>query len=551
MIKRLHIRNYAIIEALEVDFSEGMTIITGETGAGKSILLGALGLILGERSDAKVLYNEAERCIVEGIFDLKKYDLRAKFDLHEIEYDPDEVIIRREIAPNGKSRAFINDSPANLTALKDITGALIDLHQQFDTLDLQNTSLQLQMVDALAGHKPTLLEYRKSYREYAALQRKHSEMVEMQSRSARELEFLQFQLNELEEAKLDPAEQTKLELERDRLQNAEDIARKLSAASNALSEGEQPILGVLRSIQQQLQSVSKYHPQIPTLVTQLDQCFYELEELAKSCDNIAEATEFDPKRFEEVQVRLDALYRLFKKHGVPDVTALVALRDQTALQVDQLGDLSGEISRIDKQIAQSKTLLEILATTISQGRADSKLPFEEKIHALLGQLGMEHARLMVMIEPTVLGPDGSDNVHFLFASNKGSRLLPIKDVASGGELSRLSLVTKSLVAASIPLPTLIFDEIDAGVSGDIALKMGRILEELATHHQICVITHSPQVAARGDKHYFVYKSIREDRTLTHVRSLNHEERVRSIAVMLSQNPPGDAALANAKELMGG
>ena len=322
-------------------------------------------------------------------------------------------------------------------------------------------------------------------------------------------------------------------------------------AYHGLTESETAILGMLRQIRGQVAGVSRFHTDLPAMVEKIDSLYLELEEVASTCSLIAEQSEFNPERFEEVQTRLDQLYRLMKKHGVPDVEALVALRNETAHKLDLLGDVSGDIAQLEKKTAQQHRELLLLATQITANRKAAAIPFEEKVYDRLSKLSMPNARLTVNFESlSDIGPDGRDAVLFLFASNKGSRPMPIKDIASGGELSRLSLATKSLVAASIPLPTLIFDEIDAGVSGDVALQMGRILQVLATHHQVVVITHSPQVASRPGRHYFIYKTDRDNRTYTQVRQLTTDERVRSIAVMLSQNPPTEAAIANARELVG-
>lgn len=550
MLKRLHIRNYALIDELDIICSEHLTIITGETGAGKSILLGALGLIMGERADSKIFYNDQEKCVVEGFFEVKGYDLHAFFNDHELDYD-DEVVIRRELSPAGKSRAFINDTPVNNQVLQRLTENLVDLHQQFDTLDIHNVNFQLRMIDALADNSEPLKVYREGYKKYAADRRKLTDMIERSQNGAKEMEFLKFQLEELRQADLVLGEQEKLENEQSRLANAEDIKRTYGAAYNSMAEAEVNMVGQVQEIARSLQATRKISGELNEISERLEGILAEMQELAKDCERIAERTEFDPQRIAEVEDRLNVLYKLQKKHNCGDTAALLQLQDELEQQTGGFTDLGAAIAALEKQIAQQETQLRKAAADMGKRRRSVVAGFESKVQSMLAMLSMPHARLKVAVESTEnLTPTGTDDVQFLFATNIGSKFLPIKDVASGGELSRLNLCTKSIVADAIPLPTLIFDEIDAGVSGDVSMKMGLILKELAGRHQVICITHTPQVAARADAHYFVYKKIQGDRTLTNVRLLNEDERVRSIAVMLSGNPPSDAALVTAKELIG-
>lgn len=551
MIQRLLIRNYAIIEHLEIEFAEGLTIITGETGAGKSILLGALGMILGNRADTKILYNAAEKCVIEAFFDITHYDLKSFFESNEIDFDL-QTVIRRELTPQGKTRSFINDTPVNLSQLRDFSSKLVDLHQQFDTLDIHDTSFQLQMIDALADNKHPLSIYREKFIKFQSDRRLLAELKEKSERAAREIEFLNFQLDEFNKAELIGGEQDKMESEQERLQNAETIKRNLSAAFQAISEDENAVVGQLRNIGVSIAQVKKYTPSVSKLHERFEGLLFELEDIGAELDTIAENTEYDPERISEIQIRLDTIYKLQKKHGVTTIEQLIDIQNNLQVQLDAFGDLSGDIERLEQNIAEDETILREKALDLSNRRKAVVPDFERKVIEMLHQLSMENARLevqMTAFKDDQLTTNGVDYVQFLFAANKGSRLQAIKDVASGGELSRLALCTKSLVAAAIPLPTLIFDEIDSGVSGDVALKMGNILQKLATHHQVVVITHSPQVSAKADKHYFVYKTHKEDRTYTNVRPLSTEERIRAIAVMLSQNPPSASAIENAKELL--
>lgn len=549
MLKRLHIRNYALIDELEIDFSERLTIITGETGAGKSILLGALGLVMGERADSKVFYNDREKCVVEAFFEVGEYDLQEFFGDQELDYDS-EVVIRRELSPAGKSRAFVNDTPVNNQVLQRITEALVDIHQQFDVLDIHNVNFQLRMIDALADNTLILKDYQQHYRQYAADRRRLTEMIEHSRTGAKEMEFLRFQLEELQKAELLDGEQVQLETTLQQLSSAEDIKRTYGQAYGYLQENELNLISQLQEIARSMSSTRKISPTLSALSERLDAAIIELQDIAKDCERISEQAEHDPQRIMEVQERLNTIYKLQKKHAVADIADLLALQGSLEQQLTGFTDLGSEIIRLENSLVGQEKHLRAIAATLRERRMAIPADFETRVHTMLAQLSMAHARLKVDIrETTVLTPTGMDEVQFLFASNVGSRYLPIKDVASGGELSRLTLCTKSLVADAIPLPTLIFDEIDSGISGDVSLKMGIILKELSDRHQVVSITHTPQIAARADKHYFVYKKVDGNRTVTNIRLLNPDERVRSIAVMLSGNPPSEAAVETARELI--
>lgn len=549
MIKSLQIRNYALIEELTINFSNGLTIITGETGAGKSILLGALGLIMGKRADIKSLYNLEKKCVVEAQFEVEQYDLQSFFEENDLDYE-EPLVIRREITPSGKSRAFINDTPANLSILQALSAALIDLHQQFDNLDIHKVSFQLRLLDALADNKKRLNKYQELYKKYVEGRRQLARMKEQNTNASKELEFIQFQLDELSKAELVAGEQEKLEAELARLSNAEDIKRTLAAAFQQLSESEISISGQLEEVCQSIGQVKKYDNQLESLYNRFNGLLLELNDLSSEFEDIAEATEYDPERIMEVQERVDMIYRLQNKHQVTTTEELLAIQDDLQQQLDGIGDLSKEILALEEKLAKQKKELLKQAEELSARRHKVVAGFENKVEKRLKQLAMEHAKMKVdVVRLEQLGSTGFDEVNFLFAANKGSRLQLIKDVASGGEISRLTLVVKSLVASAIPLPTLIFDEIDTGISGDVALKMGGILQELSSDHQVVSITHSPQIASKASKHYFVYKKVKEDRTTTKVRELEMEGRVYAIATMLSQDPPSESAINNAKELL--
>lgn len=549
MLKRLHIRNYALIDEIDIHFSERLTIITGETGAGKSILLGALGLVMGERADSKVFYNDTEKCVVEATFDVSSYDLKSFFDEHELDYDS-EVFIRREVSPAGKSRAFVNDTPVNNQVLQRLTETLVDLHQQFDTLDIHNVNFQLRMIDALADNAVLLKEYQSGYRRYASDRKKLAEYIGLSESGSKEMDFLRFQLEELQQAALTAGEQDAMENELAKLTGAEEIKVAYAAAFSHLIEGEQNVISQLQSIARSFQNTRKLSADLSSLSERFEALIVDLQDIGRVCDRIAEKTEHDPERIMELQDRLNIIYKLQKKHSVSSVEELLEIQARLEDQTSGYTDLGEVIAKLEKEIAAQEAVLREKASVLSTRRKGVTEGFETRVHGMLEQLSMPHARLKVEINDTAqLTATGLDDVQFLFASNVGSRFLPIRDVASGGELSRLTLCTKSLVADAIPLPTLIFDEIDTGISGDVSLKMGHILKELSERHQVVSITHTPQIASRADAHYFVYKTVDGNRTITRIRLLNHDERIRSIAVMLSGNPPSESALATARELL--
>ncbi|MEZ4894421.1 MAG: AAA family ATPase [Saprospiraceae bacterium] len=452
MLKSLHIRNYALIDRLEINFSQNLTIITGETGAGKSILLGALGLVMGERADSKVFYNDAEKCIVEAFFDVGAYDLTSFFEQHELDYDQ-EVVIRRELSPTGKSRAFINDTPVNNQVLQRLTESLIDLHQQFDVLDIHDVNFQLRMIDALADNFGLLKEYQQAYKSYSGDKKRLENLISQSEKGTKELEFLQFQLEELQQANLENGEQDELEQELSRLSNAEEIKRSYGTAFNYLLQSEQNIAGQLQEISRSLNQTSAVSPELALLSSRMDSLVLDLQDIAKEFERISETTEHDPERIAQVQDRLDTIYKLQKKHGVSSLEDLLTIQSELEKQSEEFANMDSEISRLQESIDKQERALKEKASSLSQRRKKIPDVFEAQVHKMLEQLSMPHAKLKVDIkELPGLSPTGMDDVQFLFASNVGSKYLPIRDVASGGELSRLTLCTKSLVADAIPLP---------------------------------------------------------------------------------------------------
>lgn len=549
MLKRLEIQNYAIIESLELDLTNGLTIVTGETGAGKSILLGALGLIMGKRADTKVLYEADKKCVVEAVFNIADYNLKSIFEDEGIDYE-EETIIRRVISPNGKSRAFINDEPANLSTLKALTDNLVDLHQQFDTLDLHSVSFQTKTIDALAGTIDQVESYRSEYSEYTKANRKLAELEERHRNSNQEMDFLNFQMKEFNDAELMDGEQEEKEKQLSKLTNAEDIQRVGNLLSHTLEEGEPSVIDTIQNLLNELSNVMDSDETLSNLYERLTAIQEELRDIAKEGENIADDTEYDEGLIEEINNRLNLIYRLQKKHNVNTLEDLLKIQDHIADQLTGFGDISNDIEMLKNKIIKLEESLVKQAQQISDKRKKIAPSFEKSIHDLLVPLSMENAFIQVSIEQLEKpGPSGMDAIGFLFAPNKGSDFKPLKDIASGGEISRLTLCIKSLVADAMTLPTLIFDEIDTGVSGEVASRMGEILASLAKKHQVLSITHSPQIAGKADKHYFVHKNDKENRTVTAVKELDKEGRIIEIAKMLSGNPPSLAAIENAKELM--
>jgi len=549
MLKRLEIQNYAIIESLELDLTKGLTIVTGETGAGKSILLGALGLIMGKRADTKVLYEAEKKCVVEAVFDISEYNLEALFEEEEIDYEA-ETIIRRVISPNGKSRAFINDEPANLNVLKALTDNLVDLHQQFDTLDLHSVSFQTKTIDALAGTIELVDAYQIEYAEYKKAKRRLEELEEKHRNSNQEMDFLNFQMKEFNDAELMDGEQEEKEKQLVKLTNAEDIQKIGQLINHALDESEPSVIDTIQTLLNELANVTDSDELLQQLYDRLSAIQEELRDIAREGGNIAEDTEYDEELIEEINSRLNLIYRLQKKHNVNTLEELLNIQDNISNQLASFGDLTGDIEKLKNAIQKLEESLVKKAGAISKKRSKIAPSFEKRIHDMLVPLSMENAFIKVSIEPMENpGPSGMDNISFLFAPNKGSDFKPLKDIASGGEISRLTLCIKSLVADAMTLPTLIFDEIDTGVSGEVASRMGEILAKLANNHQVISITHSPQIAGKADKHYFVHKNDKSDRTVTAVKELDKEGRVTEIAKMLSGNPPSAAAIENAKELI--
>ncbi len=551
MFTHLSIRNYILIQELEIDFRKGFSIITGETGAGKSILLGALGLLTGQRADTGTLLDPTKKCIVEGIFDLSAASWKTYFGEQDLEYEP-ETVIRREIASDGKSRAFINDSPVNLSALKDLGALLIDIHSQHQNIYLQQPAFQLDILDTYAQQQDRIAAYARAYSDFRKLQTELAELQAVADRQRSELDYRRFRFAELEVAKLRESEQEELEEELKALTHAEEIKTGLAQVSSLLDSDEVSVSQMLKSAASTLSKLQSVYPPADAFRQRIESTLIELRDVAADAERLAETTELNPDRLGEVNARLDLLYALQQKHRVTAVKELIEIRDDLDAKIRETDDYETRIDRIREQIEQSRERLEAEAAKISAKRQQVIPAIEERVHSLLVRLGIPAADFKAELSPAgQLTPTGADVVRFLFSANRQHSLQEIGKAASGGEMSRLMLSIKAAIAEKIALPTLIFDEIDTGVSGEIAGKMGVIIEQMAHFAQIINITHLPQIAAKGKYHYKVYKEDRDGATLTKVRELTPTERITEIAGMLSGEKITDAAIANAKHLLEG
>lgn len=552
MLQKLHIQNYAIIDEIEIDFSSKLNIITGETGAGKSILMGALSLILGQRADSAALLNRDKKCIIEGSFQTAgKKSIQQFFADNDLDAEED-VVIRREIAVNGKSRAFVNDTPVSLEQLRQLSALLVDLHQQFDTLALGETDFQRQVLDALAGNAALLQQYQQTYQQWQQGSRELLQLQEQKTQFTAAYDYNKFLYDELEEAAFKENELEDLDNELQLLSNAEGIKGALSAVGYELNEGEQPVVQQLKRLLQQLQPYVSYHAALPDLIQRLQSAQIELGDIAGEIDHINDHVQYDAKRIEQISDRIAVGYKLLKKHNVKDTAELVALQASLSDKLQAVLNIDDAIAGKEKQTQALFAAAQDKAAQLSRNRKKQVKPLEEKVNALLHQVGMPNARLKAEVQnlpAESLNEYGADKIDFLFDANKSNRFETIRKVASGGELSRLMLCIKSLVAQSLDLPTLIFDEIDTGISGEAAKQVGIIMKTLAAQRQVISITHQPQIAGKADAHFFVYKEIKGDAIKTNIRLLTRDERITAIARMLSGEKPTAAALENAREML--
>jgi DNA repair protein RecN (Recombination protein N) len=550
MLQKLSIRNYALIDGVELELDKGLNIITGETGAGKSIMLGALSLILGQRAETKYFFNQDKKCIIEGQFLLEGNVLQPLFEENDIDFFI-ESILRREISTDGKSRAFINDTPVTLGVMKQIGEQLIDIHSQHATLEVNDPAFQLLIVDTLSNHQPLLEEYRTQYKTYKKIQQQLKTLKETAADARSRQDYEQFLLNELETADLKADEQERLETELQVLNNSEAIKRGLVNAYNLLSEHETAVLPVLKEAILQLQGIEKFNGDYLALNERMRSSLIELKDIAQEAASLDETVFFNPSKIAEIGTRLDVIYSLQQKHKVNNIEELLAVQEQLSANLTQLLSGDEEIDRLEKELATVFSDLEQKAESLSVNRSKSIQITEGLVAEVLVKVGMPHAKIRIeQSRLPELNKDGRDGIALLFSANSGQPPAPVGKIASGGELSRLMLAIKSIMARHTSLPTLIFDEIDTGISGETAVRVGNVIGELEENMQVICITHLPQIAAKGDAHYFVYKNEATERTTTGIKKLMPAERVKAIAEMLSGKDPGASALKNAEELLG-
>ena len=549
MLQKLRILNYAIIDELTISFSQKLNIITGETGAGKSILMGALDLVLGKRADTAILKEKDKKCIVEATFVVKNNEAIQQFFVENDLDKDDEILIRREIAANGKSRSFVNDTPVNLSQLKELTANLVDLHRQFDTQEIGSENFQREVMDALADNATLLAQLKTIFAKYSAVKNELDVLRQQQTNADKEADYNKFLLEEFTEINLKENELEELDAEIKLLSNAENIKMQLSAVYGFLTGGDEPVVQNLKSFSQKLSGLKEFHTAIEDLQKRLVSAQLEIQDVADELEKIDDEIVYDAERINAVNERVSAGYKLLKKHGVTTTAHLLEIQETLQQKLDAVFNITNAIEKAEKESKKLFDEATVLATKINTNRVAQVKPFVQKVNDLLTQVGMPNAQIKVAINSVTLSVNGSDEINFLFDANKTNRFEPLHKVASGGELSRLMLSVKSLVAKKLQLPVLIFDEIDTGISGEAAKQVGFIMKELSGSHQLIAITHQPQIAAKANAHYFVYKQIVKDTIQTSVRLLNEDERIVAIAQMLSGEKPTAAALENAKEMM--
>lgn len=560
MLQKLTINNYALIDNLEISFGKGLNILTGETGAGKSIILGALSLILGQRAESRYFFNQQKKCVIEGLFKIDGFHLKSFFEDNDLDYEA-ETVLRREISADGKSRAFVNDTPVNLTALKQLGEKLIDIHSQHATLEINDPEFQLLVVDSVAKHDDLLNNYQTKYKAYRKSVTRLNELIADSEKAKTDLDYFQFQFDELEKAALHPDEQELLEKELYALNNAEEIKRNLFGAYYLIQESEASALTQLKEAGQQLGHLEKFDTLIEELHQRLSSTIIELKDIATEIEAIEQRTQTNEARVDEINTRLSLIYNLQKKHRVNTNAELLAIQDDLSDKIQKVLFSDEAVEQLQKQLTADRAELEKLAAQLTANRIKAIPAIEKQVLATLAEMGMGNSALKIEHAPLppkggaekegpALGATGADHIKFLFSANKGHALSEMSKVASGGELSRLMLSIKSLIAQYTALPTIIFDEIDTGVSGEVANKVGQIMEHLAENLQVITITHLPQIASKGQNHYFVYKDDSAATTYTRIKQLDQPERILEIAKMLSGDKPGESALQNARELLG-
>ena len=551
MLKEIHINNYVLIDRLDIDFQEGFSVMTGETGAGKSIILGAMNLLLGGRADSKTIMQGADKCTIEGSFSIAGYGLEQFFRDNELDYWPDDTTLRRELMQSGKSRAFINDTPVSLNQMRDLGCRLIDIHSQHQNLALGTQSFQLDVVDTIAANADIKAAYEQSFDNWSALKAELARLKAEFESDNTDREYLEFQLKGLDDARLKEGELTELEQESDMLEHAEEIKQDLYRASELISGDEDGTLTRLRGALQSLRSAQKNWPQAQELSERLDSCLIELKDIAETVDDAQESINFDPARLEQVNERLDLIYTLLKKHKKENIAELLELAESIRTRLDRSGSYELDIEKLTAQVEAARKEMEKRASELTKSRQKASNTIIKEIKALLVPLGIPNVQFGVDIQPSAaFDRTGHDDLRFMFSANKAVPMQEISQVASGGEIARVMLSVKSLIASVRTLPTIIFDEIDTGVSGAVAEKMALLMEQMSGGgRQVLAITHLPQIAALGHTHYKVYKTEEKDATRTRIALLDYNERIREIASMMSGATLTQAALDNAKTLI--
>lgn len=549
MLQQLNIKNYALIEDLSVDFTDGFSVITGETGAGKSILLGALGFVLGDRADTGVLFNKEMKCVVEAHFQLNGNNLQPLFDSNDLDFDK-ECIFRRELSPQKKSRAFINDTPVSLQVMKEIGSQLVDIHSQHDSLLLTDADFQLHLLDEIAQSQNLLVDYQTNYGVYNSLKRRLNELRETASKNIAENDYLKFQLDELQKAQLREGEYAEIEQSLNVMENAEEIRSLLFSANGLLENSETAILPQLNELLSAMHRLKQLMPSSEELLQRIESTQLELKDIAYDLERIGDGAQFDEEKLQELQERFDLLSRLMMKHHVKEFEALIALRDELETKVNAFENIDQEIAQTESALKKQETLLRELASKLHALRMKAAKTFGDQVTDLARQLAMPHAMFQINVESMKdFSPTGLDQVRFMFSANKGIEVAELSKVASGGELSRLMLSIKSVVSQHNYIPTLIFDEIDTGVSGEVAAKIGGIMQGMGTSLQLISITHLPQVASKAAHHFFIYKDNEGARTQSHIKVLSTKERITEIAKMLSNDKVTPEALKAAEVLL--
>ncbi|MQO08857.1 DNA repair protein RecN [Prevotella copri] len=550
MLKQLYIKNFTLIDELNISLYPGFSVITGETGAGKSIILGAIGLLLGNRADSKAIKAGRDRCVIEAHFDLSRYGMQKFFDDNDIDYDADDTIIRRELTAAGKSRAFINDTPVPLTRMRELGEQLVDIHSQHQNLLLQKEDFQLNVVDIIAQDTDQLKVYQKEYYAYRKAKELLEELKAEIAKNRENEEFMRFQHKELDDANLQEGELEQLEQEAETLSHSEDIKTALYEADSALSGDDDSILDKLKNATHQLENICDVYPSMADVAGRMQSSYIELKDIAQEISSSVDHVEFDPNRLDAINTRLDKLYTLQQKFHVETVTELIATRDRIAEQLSHIDNGDEDIEEKEKEVAALLAKAEKQAALLTSIRQKSAKAIEKEMKGRLIPLGIPNVRFEIAFAEKPLSGNGADKVSFLFSANKSTQLQPVSQVASGGEIARVMLSLKAMISGAVKLPTIIFDEIDTGVSGKIAEKMADIMEEMGLQNrQVLSITHLPQIAAKGSHHYKVLKEETENGTISHMKELNNQERIEEIAQMLSGSDITQAALANAKELL--